>query len=91
MRELPERKVESLNRLYNYWTELYDREDYGLDWNEDTAENDIKQYMVDQVLNLKQHYQKKIGFSEANGNKLLKFLAENPGLPNVFIPVHSFE
>lgn len=42
MRELPERKVENLNRLYNYWNELYDREDYGLDWNEETAENDIR-------------------------------------------------
>lgn len=47
--------------------------------------------MVEQVLNLKEQYQKKIGYTEGNGNKLLKFLAENPGLPNVFIPVHSFE
>lgn len=47
--------------------------------------------MVYQVINLKEQYQKKIGYTEGNGNKLLKFLIENPGLPGVFIPPHSFE
>lgn len=48
-------------------------------------------YMVDQVVNLKDLYSRKIGYSEGNGNKLLKFLVENPKLPGVYIPVHSFE
>jgi hypothetical protein len=30
--------------------------------------------MIDQVGRLKELYQKKIGFAEKNGNKLLKFL-----------------
>jgi hypothetical protein len=33
MRELPDRKIESVSKLYNYWIELYDREEYGLEWN----------------------------------------------------------
>ena len=74
MRELPDRKVETSSKLYNYWSDLYDREDYGLEWNEDKAEEDIKAYMVDQVALLKEQYQKKIGYTEGNGNKLLRFL-----------------
>ena len=47
--------------------------------------------MVDQVVNLKDLYSRKIGYSEGNGNKLLKFLSENPGFPGVYIPLNSFE
>jgi hypothetical protein len=45
--------------------------------------------MIDQVIALKIQYQKKIGYSELNGAKLYKFLAENPGLQGVYIPPHS--
>ena len=48
-------------------------------------------YIVDQVANLKDLYCRKIGYSEGNGNKLLRFLAENPGLPGIYIPINSFE
>ena len=37
MREFGDRKIETVSKLYNYWEGLYDREDYGLDWNEETA------------------------------------------------------
>ena len=47
--------------------------------------------MIDQVVNLKDLYSRKIGYNEGNGNKLLKFLSENPGLPGVYIPLNSFE
>lgn len=47
--------------------------------------------MIDQVGRLKELYQKKIGFAEKNGNKLLKFLLQNPKLPGIYIPVNSFE
>lgn len=47
--------------------------------------------MIDQVLALKIQYQKKIGYTELNGAKLYKFLAENPGLLGVYIPPHSLE
>lgn len=46
--------------------------------------------MVDQVVKLKEKYQKKVGYMEGNGNKLLNFLIENPGLTDIYIPVHSF-
>jgi hypothetical protein len=47
--------------------------------------------MIQQVEILKTRYQKKIGYSEGSGNKLLKFLADNPNLPDVYIPLNSFE
>jgi|JI10StandDraft_1071094.scaffolds.fasta_scaffold2637718_2 hypothetical protein len=47
--------------------------------------------MIDQVATLKEQYQRKVGYTEGNGNKLLKFLIDNPKLQGVFIPVHSFE
>ena len=46
--------------------------------------------MVEQVSNLKEQYGRKIGFSEANGNKLFKFYVENPNLQGVYIPRNSF-
>ena len=46
--------------------------------------------MIDQVATLKDQYSRKIGYDDRNGNKLLKFYAENPGLPGVYIPLHSF-
>lgn len=47
--------------------------------------------MVEQVEILKAQYQRKIGYGEDNGNKLLKFLTDNPGLPGVYIPPHCFQ
>jgi hypothetical protein len=47
--------------------------------------------MIEQVNILKIQYQKKIGYSEGNGVKLYKFLVENPGIQDVWIPPHSFE
>ena len=79
-----------MSRLLNYWEGLYDREDYGLDWKEETVEQDIRTYMIDQVVNLKDLYSRKIGYEDRSGNKLLKFLVDNPNLPGVYIPIHSF-
>ena len=90
MREFGDRKVENVSKLFNYWEGIYDREDYGLEWNEDNAEHDIRMYMIDQIVNLKDQYNRKIGYSEGNGNNLLKFLVDNPSLPGVYIPIHSF-
>lgn len=47
--------------------------------------------MIQQVDILETKYQKKIGYSEGSGNKLLKFLSENPNLPELYIPLNSFE
>ncbi len=47
--------------------------------------------MIQQVEILKAKYQRKIGYSEASGGKLLKFLSENPNLADVYIPLNSFE
>ena len=63
MRDFGDRKVQTVSRLYNYWEGLYDREDYGLEWDQDKAEHDIRMYMVDQVVNLKDQYTRKIGYS----------------------------
>lgn len=47
--------------------------------------------MIQQVETLKIKYQKKIGYSEENGNKLLKFLTDHPHMTDVYIPINSFE
>jgi hypothetical protein len=47
--------------------------------------------MIEQVEILKLSYQRKIGYSVVNGNKLLKFLVDHPNLPDLYIPPHSFE
>jgi cystathionine beta-lyase/cystathionine gamma-synthase len=54
------------------------------------VEKDIRVYMIQQVETLKERYKKKIGYSEENGNKLLKFLTDNPNLPDVYLPANSF-
>ena len=91
MREHPDQRVETVSKLYNYWVDLYNRDEYGLEWDETKVENDIRMYMIDQVATLKERYQKKVGYSESNGNKLLVFLKENSKLPGVYIPFPSFE
>ena len=82
--------VETLDKLFTYWQDTYEREEYGIEWDEGTAKSTIRLYMYEQVQDLLQKADKKYGFRSEKENALKNFYKNNK-IEKIFIPLNSFQ
>ena len=82
--------VETLDKLFTYWQDTYEREEYGIEWDEGTAKSAIRLYMYEQVQDLLQKADKKYGFRSEKENALKNFYKNNK-IEKIFIPLNSFQ
>lgn len=85
--------VETVEKLFSFWSDLYEREEYGIEWDEDTAYQTIERYMYEQIEDLMHYAAKKLGFKCTKADSLFKFYQKNQDKVEkfIFIPMHCFQ
>lgn len=66
-----------MEKLYNFWSDIYEREEYKIEWDEDTAMQTIERYMYEQIDDLMKYGKNKLGFKCTKAESIFKFYREN--------------